>query len=209
MHIKFQLRMLGLLLFSFSSAVFAQQDFSADIVTTHEMGKPASTTGKMYVTKDKLRFEMQGQNGHSGIMIINFAARTTDVLMPERKMYVEMNAGQGPGAERTWAFFRPADVSNACPDWQKLATQKGGECHKLGNETVNGRSAVKYEGKSADGDTGVIWLDPKIAFPLKWQGKDSEGELQNIKEGSQPSSLFEIPPDYQKMEMPMRTQPHH
>lgn len=183
-----------------ASAVWAQQDFSADIVT-HEQGKPASTPAKMYVTKDKMRFESQGQNGHNAAVIINFATQTSDVLMAERKMYMEFAAGQGPGAARTWAYFRATDVENACGDWQKMVSKPGGECHKVGSESVNGRSTIKYEAKSAGEDISDVWLDSKIAFPIKWQGKNSEGELQNIKEGSQPASLFEIPSDYQKMDM--------
>jgi hypothetical protein len=184
-----------------AGALWAQQDFAADIVT-HDQGKSASTPAKMYVTKDKMRFESQGQNGHNAAIIINFATQTSDVLMPERKMYMEMAAGQGPGAARTWAFFRPTDVENACGDWQKMVMNKnGGECHKVGSESVNGRSTIKYEAKSASGDISDVWLDSKIVFPIKWQGKNGGGELQNIKEGSQPTSLFEIPSDYQKMDM--------
>jgi hypothetical protein len=184
-----------------AGAVWAQQDFSADIVT-HEQGKPASTPAKMYITKDKMRFESQGQGGHNAAVIINFAAQTSDVLMAERKMYMEFAAGQGPGAAKTWAYFRATDVENACGDWQKMVLNKnGGECHKVGSESVNGRSTIKYEAKSTNGDISDVWLDSKIAFPIKWQGKNSEGELQNIKEGSQPASLFEIPSDYQKMDM--------
>jgi len=183
-----------------TTGLWAQQDFSADIVT-HDPGKPASTPSKMYVTKDKMRFESQ-QSGHNAAVIINFASQTSDVLMPERKMYMEWAAGQGPGAARTWAFFRPADVENACTEWQKLAWNKsGGECHKVGSDTINGRSTVKYEAKSSSGEISDIWLDNKIVFPIKWQGRNSEGELQNIKEGSQAASLFEIPSDYQKMDM--------
>jgi len=66
---------------------------------------------------------------------------------------------------------------------------------------VNGRSTVKYEGTNAKGETGTIWLDPKLRFPVKWQGKNGSGELQNIKEGAQPASLFEIPDGFTKFDM--------
>ena len=184
-----------------SSALFAQEDFSADIAQFNQ--EKQTSSGKIYVTKDKVRLEPQGPNGHGGVMILNFAAHTSDMLMPEHKMYMEMPAGQGPAAQRTWAFFRPADAENACSDWQKLANRSGGECHKVGSEVVNGRNTIEYEGKSANGDISHVWLDSKIAFPVKWEGKNSKGELQNIKAGPQPASLFEIPTDYQKMQMPM------
>ena len=71
----------------------------------------------------------------------------------------------------------------------------------MGSDTVNGRSAIKYEGTNASGDSGTFWVDPKIAFPIKWQGKNSSGELRNIQEGSQPGSLFEVPAGYTKFDM--------
>jgi hypothetical protein len=182
-------------------ALFAQEDFSAEIVTRHQ-GEPDKNPAKIYVTKNKLRVESAGRNGQSAAILMDFATQTTDMLMTAQNMYMEFPAGKGPGAQRLGAFFRPTDIENACGEWQKLATHPGGECHKVGNETVNGRNTVKYEAKSADGDASTIWLDPKIAFPVKWEGKNSGGELQNIQVGSLSSSLFEVPAGYRKMDMP-------
>jgi hypothetical protein len=193
-------RMFGLVLLSLlTPAVFAQQDFSADLVSNSE--KPSSTPAKIYASKDKMRFEGHEQNGHSGTLIINFAAQTTDILVPERKMYIESPLGRGPGAQRSFNFFRATDVENACDEWQKMATKPGGTCHKVGSEVVSGRSTVKYQGTSAEGDVSYVWIDPKLRFPVKWQGKNSGGELHNIQEGAQPASLFVVPDDYQKMEL--------
>jgi len=206
-------RLFCLVLFSLSAAaVFAQEDFSAEIVKSNK-GQQLSE-GKIYVTKDKMRFESEGGNDRNAVAIVNFATRTNRVLMPTQKMYIEMPGGMGPAAQRTRNFFRPADPENACSDWMKLTTKPGAECHKVGSATVNGRNTVEYEAKSSDGGAGHIWLDRKIVFPVKWDDKDGGGgELRNIKEGSQPASLFEIPSDYQKMDlgsmgMPGGAHPH-
>ena len=193
------------------ATLFAQADFSADVM--NNSGDASSGPAKIYVSKDKMRFEKQESSGHGGTVIINFVTQTTDILMPERKMYIESAMGQGPGAPRTFNFFRAADAENACDEWKKLANKPGGTCHKIGNEVVNGRSTVKYEGTSADGDVSYVWIDPKLGFPVKWQGKNSGSELRNIKEGTQPASLFSVPGDYQKldmgnMRMPGGTPPH-
>jgi hypothetical protein len=188
-------------LFFLSTAMVAQQDFSADLVNNSEQA--SSGPSKIFASKDKMRIEAQGQNGHNSTLIINFAAQTTDILIPERKMYVESAQGQGPGARRAFNFFRATDVENACDEWQKMATKPGGKCQKIGNETVNGRSTVKYQGTTADGDVSYVWIDPKLRFPVKWQGKNNGGELRNIQEGAQPASLFTVPGDYQKMDMNM------
>ena len=182
-------------------ALFAQDDFSADIVS-HREGEQEKAPAKIYVTRNKMRIESTGRNGQAAAVLIDFAAQTTDMLMIAQSMYMEFPAGKGPGAQRFGTFFRPTDVENACEEWQKLATNRGGECHKVGNETVNGRSTVKYAAKSSDGDSSTVWLDPRIAFPVKWEGKNGGGELQNIQAGSLSSALFEVPAGYRKMEMP-------
>lgn len=189
--------------FSLSAiAVLAQEDFSADMVDTSK-GSAAERRAKIYATKDKMRFEPETQGAHNAAVIVDFSTHMTDVLMPERKMYMEMPQGQGPGTQQ-WSrdLFRPRNLDDACSEWVKLPQNKGGSCKNLGSETVNGRSTVKFEGTNSKGETGYAWVDKKIAFPIKWEGKNATWELQNIKEGSQPSSLFEIPTDYQKFQMP-------
>ena len=178
----------------------AQTEFSADLVDTHEQG--SQTQRKIYFAKDKLRFDAQDQRDpkQMGAFIINLATQTSIVLMPQQHMYMEMPATSM--AERgMYSFFRTGDVENACSDWQKIKHYQHGTCHKVGNETVNGRSTVKYEGTNDSGDASQVWLDPKLRFPVKWQGKDGSGEMRNILEGSQPASLFEVPAGYTKMDM--------
>ncbi len=194
-------QVLCLVLFSLTP-LFAQEEFSADMVQTKGNNNPGSV-GKVYVGKDKMRFESQRKGGGSAVVLINYATQTTDVLMPERKMYMETTAGQVPGMQRNYTFFRTLDVDNACADWLKMVHKPNATCHKVGNDTVNGRSTVKYEGTSASGEVGNVWLDKSLRFPIKWEEKDRGGEMQNIKEGKQPASLFEVPSDYQKFQMPM------
>ncbi len=182
--------------------LFAQEDFSGDIVDTSRGGGPEHKA-KVYATKDKMRFEPERQGPSQPSVIVNFSTHMTDVLMPDRKMYMEFPQGQGPGMQQ-WSrdLFRPRDVSDACSEWLKLPANHGGTCKNLGSDTVNGRSTIKFEGTNSKGETGYAWVDKKIAFPIKWQGKNDSWELQDIKEGSQPASLFEVPSDYQKFQMP-------
>lgn len=181
--------------------LFAQEDFSGDMVSTSQGNEHRA---KIYATKDKMRFEPEKQGAMKGAVIVNWSTHMTDVLMPERKMYMEMPQGQGPGMQQQWSrdLFRPSNLDDACSEWVKLPQNQGGSCKNLGSETVNGRSTVKFEGTNSKGETGYAWVDKKIAFPIKWEGKNDTWELQNIKEGSQPASLFEIPSDYQKFQMP-------
>jgi hypothetical protein len=185
-----------------TTKLFAQEDFSGDMVDTSK-GSATEHRAKIYATKEKMRFEPENQAPSKAAVIVNFSTHMNDVLMPERKMYMEMPQGQGPGTQQ-WSrdLFRPSNLDDACSEWLKLPQNKGGSCKNLGSETVNGRNTVKFEGTNSKGETGYAWIDKKIAFPIKWQGKNDTWELQNIKEGSQPASLFEIPAGYQKFQMP-------
>lgn len=185
-----------------STLLLAQTEFSAEIVDLQKPGAPSQA--KMYFTKDKLRIEPQNSNarGGGGVVIVNFATQSTTVLMSQQHMYMEMPAQmQSQRMSYAAAFFQTGDVENACGDWQKMSRNQGGSCHKVGSETVSGRNTVKYEATNAKGETGNFWLDPKLRFPVKWQGKNSDGELRNIQEGAQPASLFEIPAGYTKMDV--------
>jgi hypothetical protein len=194
------------LMFAASLAV-AQAEFSAEIVDLQKSGTP--TQAKIYFAKDKMRIESQTASAHGSAVIINYATQAVDVLMAQQHMYMEMPMqGQSQRMGYAAAFFQAGDVENACGDWQKMG-HEGSSCHKVGTETVNGRSTVKYETTNTSGDVSHFWLDPKLRFPVKWEGKSNSGELRNIQEGAQPASLFAIPAGFTKMDMGgMMQQPH-
>ena len=187
-----------------ASFVVAQAEFSAEIMDSHKQG--ITSQSKIYFSKDKIRFDSHDANNR-GAFIMNLSNQTTTILMPEQHMYMEMPAN-AQEQRNMFSFFKTSDVENACGDWLKLAANKGGSCHKLGNESVNGRNTVKYEGTNSSGEPSSVWLDPKLRFPVKWQGKSSGGELRNIQEGTQSASLFEIPAGYTKMNIGHMMQQH-
>ena len=56
--------------------------------------------------------------------------------------------------------------------------------------------------KSDPSKNHTAWIDQKLHFPIKNVGAGGDTwELQNLKEGSQDASLFEIPAGYRKMDM--------
>jgi hypothetical protein len=178
---------------------FAQSEFSAEIVDHSAKGN--TSTNKVYFGKDKIRFDSVGSgNRGTGAVIMDMSTVSYVVLMPQQHMYMEMPASAMEN-RGMFSFFRSGDIDNACSDWLKLAANKGGSCHKDGSETVNGRSTVKYEGTNAKGESSAVWLDSKVRFPIKWDGKNGGGELRNIQEGSQPASLFQVPDGYTKMDI--------
>ena len=189
-----------------SNPMFAQTEFSADVANQEKSG--TTTQAKVYFAKDKMRFESADLNHKGGgAFIVNLPTHTSTILMPQQHMYMEMPQ-QSMEQRGFYSFFEAGDVENACVDWLKMSRNQGGTCHKDGRETVNGRDTIKYEGTNASGETNAVWLEPKLRFPVKWQGKSGGGELRNIQEGAQPSSLFEIPAGYTKMDMGAMMQQH-
>jgi hypothetical protein len=182
-----------------ASFALAQSEFSAEMVDTQKAGTP--TQAKIYLAKDKMRVESTAGNAKgSGAVIMNLATQTYIILMDKQHMYMEMSS-QTAGQRTMYNFFHTGDMESACADWLQQEKNKGGSCHKVGGDTVNGRSTLKYEGTGANGDAVAFWIDPKLRFPVKWEGKNGGGELRNIQEGTQPASLFEIPAGYTKFDM--------
>lgn len=176
-----------------TACAFAQADFSAEIANLSATSNTFHT--KIFSTKDKLRFQGEDKSGRTNsIMIVNLATRTSVVLMPQQHQYVENKRPQIPGQGVT--FFQASNVEDACAEYQKVSETKKGTCRKTGHETLNGRDTVRYE--VSPGESGLIWIDVKLHFPLKWQTSVGKGELRDVKEGSQSAELFEIPPGYAK-----------
>lgn len=196
----YNVRGIVLTFFLFFTASANAQNFSADFVSTRSSGVGGS--GKIFVSNDKVRYESDHamSTGSKPIMIMDFSQHATNMLMPDRHMYVSFPQGRGLAVP----FWRLIDVNNACAEWQAYAAQmktdsKVKSCQKAGTETLNGRSAVKYVITSEDGKVSTVWIDPDLKTMLKHASSTGMVELKNIKEGAQPASLFEIPKGYQQM----------
>ncbi len=175
-----------------SLPVFAQQ-FSAELVHLKPEGAAPS---KISVSGERVRFEA-GSGPHKSIMVADLKQQTGFMMFPEDKMYTMLHPGR---ISPTMPLFLPMDPENACGAWE-IAVNKPGTCRKVGDETVNGRAAVKYNGTAWNGDTGSAWVDRKLRFVIKWEGKAGAAELRNIQEGQQPVTLFEIPKGYERMDV--------
>jgi hypothetical protein len=190
------------------------QDFSADVMKSGSEG-----IEKIYSTKDKVRYEVEGRNQAMGpsAVIVDEAQNKWIVVLAERHMYMDSwpTMMKKPLITQYWHV---EDVNDACPQWKRLAEQAGtyknwGSCTKIGSDALNGRSTVKYEGVSAKGEKNYIWVDTKLHSVIKMDGGTGAGiELTNIKEGPQSASLFEVPAGYTKVDLgammeQMRRQP--
>ena len=176
------------------------QEFSADLTKTN------GHADKIYAGKTKVRWETNEQNSTMGrtAVIFDDTQNKYVIVMPDRRMY--MDSPTGNVKQLITRLWRVQNADDACPQWKKVAEEAGsdknwGSCTKVGNDTVNGRSAVKYEGISKDGKKTHIWVDSKLRCVLKTDEGSGGFELRNIQEGPQPASLFEVPAGYTKFDM--------
>ncbi|MFA6079619.1 MAG: DUF4412 domain-containing protein [Candidatus Omnitrophota bacterium] len=187
---KIKIMYLSLILgVAFISQAYAS-DFSADMVSTTNEG---TFKGKIYVSKDRVRMEVP-----QSITITRMDKKVLWILMPSNKMYME----------------QPFDPRNIVVATEKMP----GEIERklLGKESVNGVVADKYSVTAeVDGmrESVFQWIEPASKVPIKTMAQDGSWtmEYQNMKMGPSPDSMFEVPPEYQKINMPvgMEDMPHY
>jgi len=172
---------MGVFIFLFTSIALAE-DFSADMINTSRGG---IFQGKIFVTKDKMRMETP-----QSISITRMDRRVVWILMPKDKMYME----------------QPFDPSKAVATSEKVM----GEIERkfIGKEIIDGRMTDKYQivyNQNGNRATIFQWLAAGLKIPVKTAAADNSWimEYKNIKIGSQPAALFEVPPDYQKFSYQM------
>ena len=173
------------LIFMFSGVALAAE-FSADTVST---GKGHTNTGKAFFSKDKYRIDM---DTHNTTMITRMDKKVIWTIMRDKKMYMEK------------AYD---DMKDRPMVEQKMVGEV--ERKEVGAETIDGHPTKKYlvTRKSGIGQHQVYsWLATDINFPIKTTAVDGSWsqEYKNIKLGSQPDSLFEVPAGYTKFQMPGR-----
>ncbi len=188
--------------------------FSADLV---DPTQPRDSTTHIYLSDGKLRIEST-DTSQLGALVLDPAHKTTLIINDQKKEYID--AGMFTSLVTTTfgpvlRFFRPAGAGDPCTQWNTttmpfaaLAHDKSNApphftCKSLGSESVDGRSAHKWQwtDDARDGGTGIVWIDDKLQVVSRAEDKDDHMELRNIKEGTVPASMFTPPASYKKLSM--------
>ena len=189
------------LLSLFASAQIPQlTPFSADMSfsAAGRYSSPArDMDGKIYVSQEALRSDMQAGPRGESIFIVNFPTKTSYIVMPQQRMYIERKASDmAPGMGRNpIADLKPVDPNNPC------SARDGATCKQVGTEVINGRSCDHWEITDKNGTVSNVWIDQKLRFPIKTVSQGSTLELSNVKEGAQDPGLFQVPDGYTKMDI--------
>ncbi|CAK0739476.1 conserved exported hypothetical protein [Gammaproteobacteria bacterium] len=178
-------------------------EFSADVVAINLKDQTEHAIGKLYVSNFRQRKEMAvpdkratEEYGQTVVQIVNPQRQAMWQVFPDKHKYWEWT-----GKIPTEQAPLPGDSHHFC------AQGKGISCSKLTTEPLGSRMADKWElSVTKDGKKNMqslVWIDPKLGMPIREEVPGVGAmELRNIKEGTQPDSLFEIPTGFQKTEPP-------
>jgi outer membrane lipoprotein-sorting protein len=166
------------------TSVASALEFSADVVM---IAKGEKTTGKIYFKSDRFRMDMESPQKMTTITRMD--KRVVWNIMPAEGMYMEI------------PFI---------PQSRPMVEGKmEGEVERklVGSEAVAGHRTEKYlvtYKKANRKDQLYQWVATDINFPVRTAAVDGSWmqEYRNIKMGSQPNGLFELPEGYRKFSMP-------
>ena len=172
------------------------QDFSADLASrTAQVAQPAQ---KIFVSGSRIRVETGDASG--SILITDGSAGTAVMVMPRQQVYIETRNAMAIDMAR---LFHPTDPEDPCSEWLKMMQDRGpgATCRRVGEDTVDGRRTIKFEGVSPEHERGYAWVDPSLRFIIKVEGANGDGmALENIREAPQPPALFTIPAGFRRVD---------
>jgi len=204
----------------------AAQQFEGVVTMTVQGGRTGELV-QMY--KDgKVRMEMQGPEGRGGVMLMQPGKSEVTMLMPSEKMYMVMDpAMMGGRAPRdttppkiTKVGTSETIAGRSCDNY-RIETQQVHEvcaAKGMGYFAGMGRGPMMGGGGPGGGQGGggmPAFASEKMMaefkdgfFPLRVSRVEGEKktvamEVTKIEEKPLPSSLFEVPEGYTKMDMPM------
>jgi hypothetical protein len=174
----------------------APVEFSATSITQMPQAKQPMSS-KLYVGEGQMRIETEVM-GIRGISLMDLETGTMTMLMPEKRMAMDMPLGS-PEAPKPVLL---APGGNPCTGQRDMT------CERLGTERVSGYSTQKWRmvpiSRSNWRVEMTVWFAPALGgFPIR--SEDANGlasQLTDIRVGKQPDSLFEIPANYRRVGSP-------
>ncbi|MDY6842993.1 MAG: DUF4412 domain-containing protein [Thermodesulfobacteriota bacterium] len=174
--VVFTIGVFALSLYSFA------QEISADFLMK-EKGVQESIKGKIFIKRNNMRKELfMGQEKQ--VMIVRHDKGVIWNLMPKEKMYMEM----------------PLQMDDK--KFERWSSEKESSAQYLGTETISGVLCKKYQ-YAESGEKTAVWVSDTFPFPIRVEHQSGFLEYRNIKKANIADSLFEIPPGYMKMSLPM------
>jgi hypothetical protein len=176
------------------------QDFSADSVIRDSSG--GILRGRVYRASNLFRVDAVSPTASAAdapFVIVDVASEVSYVIDNQQKIIV---VSHGRAALDRLSIAVPAS-RDVCAHHGQSGSQDV-SCRPLGEDTLNGRPAVKWElSETSNGQTATqyVWVDPKLGAAIRIDAGRATHELQNIQEAPQPARLFAIPADYRRIDV--------
>lgn len=186
---------------AFASARAEAQEFSADLVRTDASGRPDAHSGKVFVSYRHVRIETPDLP--DGFFIVDGDRDAAYFVRPAQRTF--MDAKQSSDLTQ---ILVPVDVGDPCRQWQAMASIAGAadggrqwRCERIGPNSIGERDTLEYVAVSPQDRKSWSWIDRELKFPIRFQSEDGSAiTLENIRQGEQPATLFEISADYRKFD---------
>ncbi|MBF0174498.1 MAG: hypothetical protein HQL83_13835 [Magnetococcales bacterium] len=172
-------------------------EFSADVVRRNTKENNRVTQGRMYVGRHGVRTEGE-RAGQKVWMIFKPEEKLVWTLFPQQKVYT-VSEGMVIG--------RPP-----MPDEQESPCRKDPQfvCREMGVQAIGGRETRLWDislRSSAPGGSiepyARMWVDVGLKIAIREAYVDGlEVNMENLKQGAQPQSLFDLPAGFQKVSAP-------
>src|SRR5215471_8966937 len=120
------LAVISLLFIAATSALAQKVQFSADMQVSDGGGR--SQTLKLFVGDRRARFDRAKQGGESediGSILIDFENQFIFLLIPQSKMYLQVEGSAGTPFYRGAWMFRPDTPKYPCNGWVSEANYRG------------------------------------------------------------------------------------
>jgi len=167
---------------------------------------------KLYVGDKRARLDRSAQDGERegiGSILLDFQSQLIYLLIPQSNLYLQIEGSLGTPFYRGGWLFRPETKNYPCSAWVREADDRGISlrCSAAGQETLNGLVVQRWNATTSHNSHGSLWYDPSLNFVIKVQRVSPQGtqtgyELENIKVGTQPTTLFNVPDNYRKFTLP-------
>lgn len=210
-HCPVTSRLIALVLLALSAKTLQGQavQFSSDMRLFSATGD--AQVVKLYVGNKRARIqrdESQGDTRGIESIVMDFENQFIFLLIPQSRLYLRVTGSQGsPFYNAAW-MFRPYNSAAPCAGWVAEADRRGItlRCKPASGESLNGTVVQRWDATATSGATGSLWYDPNLNFIVKVLRKSAKGvesgyELQNVRKGTQPSTLFETV-NYREFTMP-------
>jgi len=180
--------------------VASAQQFSADLSRRDAAGQISK--GRLLVAGDKIRIE--APDLQTGFFLVRTDAKTSYFVQPDRGVF--MDARQ---SSILTELLVPVDPEAPCPQWQAMAQISGSaaggaawQCDRIGAETHDGHTILKYDLTSPRGRRYSTWIDPQLRYVVRIETASDESttELTNVQQAPQPDSAFMMPAGLRKFD---------